>query len=167
MYALNIIFNIIITDFTLIFIGVLMGMLWECVGFWLVYKILRKYCGGYHFSTSLKCYFSSCVICYAVLLAIQYIPYSAGVWSIASAAAATLLLILTPVEAVNKPLDEKECLVFGKIANVLICAMAAIYVGAVVLSLFTAAKIISLGMIFVALFVIAGKLNLAYLKRNV
>ena len=50
VYALEIILNILITDITMIIIGLAMGMIWECILFWLVYKILRKYCGGYHFS---------------------------------------------------------------------------------------------------------------------
>ena len=48
VYALEIILNILITDITMIIIGLAMGMIWECILFWLVYKILRKYCGGYH-----------------------------------------------------------------------------------------------------------------------
>lgn len=47
VYALEIILNILITDITMIIIGLAMGMIWECILFWLVYKILRKYCGGY------------------------------------------------------------------------------------------------------------------------
>ena len=60
VYALEIILNILITDITMIIIGLAMGMIWECILFWLVYKILRKYCGGDHFSIILH-YVSGCI----------------------------------------------------------------------------------------------------------
>ena len=37
VYALEIILNILITDITMIIIGLAMGMIWECILFWLVY----------------------------------------------------------------------------------------------------------------------------------
>ena len=83
VYALEIILNILITDITMIIIGLAMGMIWECILFWLVYKILRKYCGGYHFSTSLKCYLSSCIMCPVVLAVVRYVPYSMTVYNTA------------------------------------------------------------------------------------
>ena len=45
VYALEIILNILITDITMIIIGLAMGMIWECILFWLVYKILRYVSG--------------------------------------------------------------------------------------------------------------------------
>ena len=86
VYALEIILNILITDITMIIIGLAMGMIWECILFWLVYKILRKYCGGYHFSTSLKCYLSSCIMCPVVLAVVRYVPYSMTVWGLLNSA---------------------------------------------------------------------------------
>ena len=37
---LKFILNILITDITMIIIGLAMGMIWECILFWLVYKNL-------------------------------------------------------------------------------------------------------------------------------
>ena len=36
VYALEIILNILITDITMIIIGLAMGMIWECILFWLL-----------------------------------------------------------------------------------------------------------------------------------
>lgn len=96
VYALEIILNILITDITMIIIGLAMGMIWECILFWLVYKILRKYCGGYHFSTSLKCYLSSCIMCPVVLAVVRYVPYSMSVWGLLTLTALIILSILSP-----------------------------------------------------------------------
>ena len=124
VYALEIILNILITDITMIIIGLAMGMIWECILFWLVYKILRKYCGGYHFSTSLKCYLSSCIMCPVVLAVVRYVPYSMTVWGLLTLTALIILSILSPVEAANKPLDEKEQRIFGITARILIIISA-------------------------------------------
>lgn len=162
LYALEIILNILITDITMIIIGLVMGMIWECVLFWLVYKILRKYCGGYHFSTSLKCYLSSCIMCPAVLTIIRYAPYSIAVWGMITLTSLIILAILSPVEAANKPLDEKEHRIFGIVARILIIISAVCWsIITIVFHRLILSKILSLGIISVALFVIAGKIYLA------
>lgn len=167
LYALEIILNILITDITMILIGFTMNMIWECILFWLVYKILHKYCGGYHFSTSLKCYLSSCVMCPAVLAAVKYIPYNIAVWGIITLAALIILFVLSPVEAPNKPLDEKEKQVFGTVAKILVCISAVCWSAiTIIFHQIILPKIISLGIISVAAFVITGKIYLTVLKHN-
>ena len=159
-YALNLVLNIFFTDITLILIGIIMSMIWECVVFWLLYKVLRKYCGGYHFSTSLRCYLSSCVMCPIVLLVIRYVPYNIWLWSIAMTAAAVTLLVLSPVPALNKPLDEKETELFGRVAKILTLAVTLFYIVMVIFNFYGMAKIISLSVVCVMIFVVVGKLAL-------
>ena len=159
--------DILITDITMIIIGLAMGMIWECILFWLVYKILRKYCGGYHFSTSLKCYLSSCIMCPVVLAVVRYVPYSMTVWGLLTLTALIILSILSPVEAANKPLDEKEQRIFGITARILIIISAVCWsVTAIVFRQLILSKIISLSIISVAVFVIAGKMYLTVRKHN-
>ena len=165
LYALEIILNILIADITMIMIGLAMSMIWECIVFWLSYKILRKYCGGYHFSTSLKCYLSSCIMCPAVLVAVKSFPYNITVWGIITLTALIILFILSPVEASNKPLDEKEKQVFGIVARSLIIISVICWsITTIVFHQFTLSKIISLSIVSVALFVIAGKIHLTVQK---
>lgn len=167
LYALEIILNILITDITMIIIGLAMGMIWECILFWLVYKILRKYCGGYHFSTSLKCYLSSCIMCPAVLAVVRYVPYSITVWGIITLAALIILSILSPVEAANKPLDEKEKRVFGIVARILIIISAVCWIiTTIIFHKYILSKIISLSIISIVIFVIAGKIYLTVQKNK-
>lgn len=167
MYALNMVLNILCTDITMFVIGFVMRMVWECIVFWIVYKVLRKYCGGFHFSTSLKCYLSSCVMCPLVLLLIRYIPYNFFVWGIAAAVAAAVLFVLSPVPAVNKPLDDEEAVVFGKIARLLTLLMIITYIIVTALNLYMLSKIISLSAISVMIFVVAGKIQRLYLQKNI
>ena len=158
LYGINMILNIFITDITMIIIGIIMRMLWECIAFWFFYKILRKYCGGYHFSTSLKCYLSSCVMCPVILAAVKYIPFNMFIWAVITFIGCIILFILSPVEAVNKPLDEKEISVFGRIARFLVVIILIIFIIAVLLKWIIISKIISVCIISVAVFSIAGKI---------
>lgn len=167
LYALEIILNILATDVTMIIIGLAMNMIWECILFWFVYKILRKYCGGYHFSTSLKCYLSSCIMCPIVLAIVKYITYSITVWGIITLTALIILFLLSPVEAANKPLDEKETQVFGTVSKILIIIFAVCWsITTIIFHQFILSKIISLGIISVATFVMTGKIYLTVRKYN-
>lgn len=165
LYMLTMILNILITDVTMLAIGIVMRMVWECIMFWIIYKILRKYCGGFHFSTSLRCYLSSCVMCPAVLCSICFIPYNMIIFSVLAAASAIILLILSPIAARTKPLDPAEISVFGKIARIITIISLLLYIAFVFLQLYTAAKIIVLDLMCVAVFAVWGKLQLKFRKQ--
>lgn len=165
VYAVTMIMTIIVTDVTTMAIGLLMGMFWECVGFCFIYKFLRKYCGGFHFSTSLRCYLSTCVMCPVALLMIKYC--SDNLWLLSSILllSAIVLLILSPVEAVNKPLDEKEQKVFGIVARILVLLSAVCYTIFAILRFFNAVKVMAISIAFVALFAIIGNVHLKTLTK--
>ncbi len=165
VYAITMIMTIIVTDVTTMAIGLLMGMFWECVGFCFIYKFLRKYCGGFHFSTSLRCYLSTCVMCPVALLMIKYCPNNSLLLSSIVLFSVIILLILSPVEAVNKPLDEKEQKVFGIVARALVIILAVCYIIFVALHFLTVAKVMAVSIAFVALFAIIGNLHLKTLNK--
>lgn len=165
VYAITMIMTIMVTDVTTMAIGLLMGMFWECVGFCFVYKLLRKYCGGYHFSTSLRCYLSSCIMCPVALLMIMYCPYNLWLLSSVLLFSVIVLLILSPVEAVNKPLDEKERKVFGGVARVSVILLLVCWIIFATLHLVTVTKVMAISIAFVALFAIIGKIHLKTLKK--
>lgn len=165
VYILTMLLNVFVTDITLFLMGVLMNMMWECIAFWLVYMILHKYCGGFHFSTSLRCYLSSCIMCPIVLFFIRLVPIHV-VWLTAlTLISAIILIIVSPVEAQNKPLDEKETVVFGRIARALTIAAVFLYGVMVFAKLFVAAKTISVAIVCVMIFAVAGKLYLKHLQK--
>ena len=99
----------------------------------------------------------SCKVC-----SVQY-----DVWGLLTLTALIILSILSPVEAANKPLDEKEQRIFGITARILIIISAVCWsVTAIVFRQLILSKIISLSIISVAVFVIAGKMYLTVRKHN-
>lgn len=166
LYILTMLLNIIVTDITTLIIGAFMGMIWECITFWIIYKVLRKYCGGFHFSTSLKCYLSTCIMCPIILIIIKYIPSNMIDLTILTFITAIIMLVLSPVPAVNKPLDNDETRVFGKIARISILTAVIVYNIMICMKFYTVSKIISLSIISVAIFMIAGTLQLKALNKT-
>lgn len=167
LYALNILFDIIINDITLLLIGLLFHMLCECVVFLISYKIFRKYCGGFHFSTPFKCYLSSCVMCPIALICVKYIPFHMVLWSISVLIMSTLLFIISPVAATNKPLDEKETAVFGRNARIAVICLFVFYITLMVLNITSFAKTIAVSIIFVTLFAVVGRIQQDALQKNI
>lgn len=166
VYMMTMILNIIVTDISLLLIGIAMHMVWECIVFWLIYKALHKYCGGFHFSTSFRCYLSTIIMCPIVLYIIKFMPISMVILALITSTATLVLLVLVPVEAVNKPLDKDETIVFGKVARILTAVAFIIFLLTALLNLYIIAKVMTLSIASVTVFVIAGKLHLEYLHKK-
>jgi accessory gene regulator B len=97
-------FNIV----TMIIIGVLCGMLWQCVIFISAYIPLRHCAGGYHAKTPIQCYLFSIVLVTVALLVIKYLQWNIFIYGILLLLSIFCILVLSPVETTNKPLDILE-----------------------------------------------------------
>lgn len=85
-----------------------------------MYMPLRIYAGGYHARTQLRCYISSVVLIVAVLLAIEFIPWTNFIVITISIVSGLIIFILSPVEDMNKPLDAAEVKVYGKKTRIIL-----------------------------------------------
>ena len=154
LYMLVMLFHIAATDITMLMIGLIMQMPWECIGFWLVYKALKKYAGGFHFSTFLRCYLSSCVMCPIALALIKFVPYNMERYTVMMGASVLAVFLLAPVEATNKPLDEKEVKVYGRVAKCLALVLFIIHIFAFCMKLYIVSSIVVWGTAFVIVFML-------------
>jgi len=73
--------------------------------------------------------------------------------------AAAILILCSPVGAKNKPLDDKEKAVFGKISRCITTILQAAYIAVSVLGLVRVSKTVCISMLAVAAFVAAGKIS--------
>ena len=64
---------------------------------------------------------------YMRLLAIKYLPYNLGVYIVATVLSIGVLFAISPIEAINKPLEEIEVKVFGKRARIVLCITLVIF----------------------------------------
>ena len=126
-YGLDLVMSVIASDLTMLIIGIIMKMIPQVIVFVFMYKFIRKYTGGFHCETALTCYLSSSTMCICVLLAIKYLPYNLGVYIVATVLSIGVLFAISPIEAINKPLEEIEVKVFGKRARIVLCITLVIF----------------------------------------
>lgn len=91
-----------------IIIALFLGMLPECLIFFLLYIPIRSFGGGLHMKTYFACFIGSCFILTASLLAVKYltipIPLSFALYLFA----AILILFIGPVDHPNREVDAQE-----------------------------------------------------------
>lgn len=147
---------------TTIIVGLFFGMVIESIIFIMTYLPLRSYAGGYHAKTPTRCYFISIFMIAAVLSAIRFPNWNAPVVIACLIVAAAIIVILSPVEDANKPLDEIEKVVYKKRARTIlaielgIAGLFAVFgVGAIALT-------ISVALFTMSIMLVLGKLKNAF-----
>lgn len=159
IYGLEISLSVFVSCISVIIIGFLFGMMWQSVLFLFLFILIRRFSGGLHFSSQLLCYLSMCVIGFVVLIAIKYGKNSTVCYTCIMAVSTIVLLIFSPVPAIEKPLDEKEKTVYGKIARIMTVITAVIYIILCNFGQIYIAKIISVTICAIAILEIFGKIN--------
>lgn len=107
-------FSILLNIITVIAFGIAFGMILESIIFLLSYMLIRRYAGGFHAKTPIRCYIYSSVMILLVLLAIKLIINSILISIIIAVTGSVIIFLLSPVEDQNKPLDSTEKLVYRK-----------------------------------------------------
>lgn len=165
LYGMNMFFNVSVNILSMIIIGLITSRLWECIVFCIVYKVIRKYTGGFHFESAVHCYISSCVLYFMIIAAISFIPFKICEMSAMVILSAIILWILSPVAAISKPLDKSEKYVFRKRARINIALILAVYI----ISIFFSEEltnVIAISIITVTFFTILGKIKLLIYTRK-
>lgn len=103
---------LLINILTLMIIGLIFDMLWQTLCFISSYSILRVYAGGYHAKTKLRCYLFSIGMMTTAIYLIKYISWGWSSYIITLIISSTIILMLAPVEAQNRPLDKLEKTVY-------------------------------------------------------
>ena len=114
LFGLISMLRILLNIITLISIGILFGMVGECIVFVIFIILLRTYSGGFHSDNPTICYFISVITVILALLSIKFEVlnmYGSIVLLVASLA---LILKYAPVEHKNKPLEEIEIKVYRR-----------------------------------------------------
>ncbi|WP_069998706.1 accessory gene regulator ArgB-like protein [Cellulosilyticum sp. I15G10I2] len=151
---------IIANILTTLFIGLLLGMVWQSIVFMLSYIPLRSFAGGYHAKTQFKCYMLSIVLTTAVLLVIKLIPWTNFmIWGLALSAG-MLILIFSPLGDSNKPLDKIEISIYKRWTIIILLVEVCIVLLTVILSLYQIGACIAISLFVLSNMLIIAKLNL-------
>lgn len=103
---------------SLIFIALLSNMLWQSALYTVVYFSIRKYAGGVHASTRLRCYCCSVAMVVMMLLFVSHVSIGAMSCKVSILMLGIVLILTGPVESINKPLDDIEQMVFSRRLNI-------------------------------------------------
>lgn len=113
---------------TILFIGLVMGMIGSSLVFLIVYIPLRRYAGGYHAGSAIRCYADS-VLCVILLFTAMRHFYFPMLWGVVIAVLLGISIVcLCPVEDYNKPLDQTQKKVYKKRAVVIYLLECLLYV---------------------------------------
>ncbi len=114
IYGINQILMYSINISSALIIGLIFGKFFEAAVFIVAYCSLRSFAGGYHAKTPLRCYVFSVIMLIIVLVGIKYLYLTEWMYYVVLLAAALVVIVLSPVEDKNKPLDEIEHRVYKK-----------------------------------------------------
>lgn len=114
IYGINQILVSVLNVSSALIIGLVFGVFFEVTVFMTAYIPLRSFAGGYHAKTPLRCYIFSVIMLIVVSIGMKYLYMTEWVYYVVLAAAASVVLILSPVEDRNKPLDETEHKVYKR-----------------------------------------------------
>ena len=143
--------------------GLVTGRLGNILVFLFFYGTLRSFCGGIHCKGKKRCFIASILILFIPAYLCDWavkLPFEVVI--ISSIAAAVVILALSPVESINKPLDEEEwgyCRRMSRcIAGWQVCTLVTLYC-IDRLDYFYAGYS---SLVLVAVFLIAGKITTKY-----
>ena len=120
IYGINLILVSVLNVSSALIIGLIMGMFLESIIFMAAYIPLRSFAGGYHAKTPLRCYFTSLIIIFAVLLFCKYVSFNLLLYSGVLVISLVACAFLCPVQDNNKPLDSAERQRYRKISVVIL-----------------------------------------------
>ncbi len=119
IYGINQILVSVLNVSSALIIGLLFGTLFEIAVFMAAYVPLRSFAGGFHAKTPLRCYIFSIIMLIAVSIGFRYLSIAAWVYYAVFTVAFVIVLVLSPVEDKNKPLDDLEYKVYKKRAIII------------------------------------------------
>ena len=114
IYGINQILMYSINISSALIIGLIFGKFFEAAVFIVAYCSLRSFAGGYHAKTPLRCYVFSVIMLIIVLVGIKYLYLTEWMYYVVLVGAVLVVIVLSPVEDKNKPLDEIEHRVYKK-----------------------------------------------------
>lgn len=122
--AMEMVFATFINVITVMLIGGILHMFWASMVFLIAFIPLRTYAGGYHARGYISCYLGSCVLITLLLLLLKYIILGrnmvSGIWLLFFISIPSVFL-LAPLADENKPISEKETILFRKKARLVLC----------------------------------------------
>lgn len=148
-YAIQVCITTVSPLIMILCISAALGHIPEGILLVLPFLTIRKYSGGYHAKTALRCFISSIILCITYLLAAIYLSNGFGILLIMVPAGISLML-LSPVDSVNRRLSDTEVLRFRRKSRTITLCYLVVYAAFTAAHHNTYAVCIALGIVLAA-----------------
>ncbi len=108
LFGLQQFLMLLINLISMILIGILFRQTIQCLFYMALFIPLRSYAGGYHASSSCRCYVYSMLCIVAAMLVFKMDLLNITLSSFIAVVCGIIIYFLVPVEDNNKPLDDAE-----------------------------------------------------------
>ncbi len=165
-------FFILISQILYFIITIIMGILLDIfslsVVFYISFQFIRRYAGGIHASSELKCEIISTISIIICLLCVKSnVMFDMPIPTlILTLFASIVIFILCPLDTPEKPLTKEELRYFRKISLIVLAIMLSISIISIVIRL-TIAYPICFSIILESVFLAAGKIKREHSNKNV
>lgn len=149
-------------------IGILFNIIIESIIFYIAFQFIRKYAGGYHASTELRCEILSSlsiVICLFVIKLSEIYDFQTLLFIISSLSA-VCIFVLCPLDTPDKPLSDKEIKHFRKVSWLILLVIVAAIVISYVFKFQIVTMPCCLSLILESILLATGKIKKHISKRN-
>lgn len=120
-YAIYVVLSAILHVVTIIILGVCFDMLFESIVFYGSFILIRKFAGGYHAKTSVRCYMFSVLstsfilVVMRIILIVDSLLIMCGLLLL-GLICVILICMLSPIDTDNNPLNNREKTVYKTIS---------------------------------------------------
>jgi accessory gene regulator B len=150
MYGLQTMIEKFVNICTIIIFAIVSKEVLVSFVFYLCFVYLRKYTGGFHARTFLKCYFLSSISFAVAVLLIKYNVFSTIIYRILCVLGIVLLLKWKPIDSENKPISDEEKNLYYKKVIMLLLIFCILCVGLWMFEIYELEKAIESVVILVA-----------------
>ena len=165
-YGFYVLISKIIFIAAIIIVGVIFGELVPILLFTLFYTSLRSFAGGIHAGTPSRCFVLSLVMLALIAAVNKYVFISRYISYVILTLSFISVIVLSPVETQNKPLDETEKKVYGRKTRIIVLIEATAGAICEVLSYEPVLNNVMFALFVISIMLVLGKLENRKHKRE-
>lgn len=166
IYGLELSLSVLSSYLSVIIIGAVMGMLWQSMLFLFLFVSIRRFAGGFHFKSQVMCYLCTCIICTVAFSIIKYSLNNILSCTVVMVLSTLVLLVISPIPAIEKPLDDKEKIIYGRVSRIILVIISVAYAVLYFIQNVYISKIVAVSILTVAILAICGKIKYELCSRK-
>lgn len=166
IYGLFMLFSQLMFFTVICIFGLILGCIFESVIFYIAFRFIRKFAGGYHAATETRCEILSTLSLLACIVVIRLsktydflVPLL-----IITAVTSVFIAAFCPLDTPEKPLTDKEYTYFKKISLIILFVICVLIILSYIFKLNFSLVPLCMSLVFEGILIIIGKIKSVKLK---